>query len=125
MSLYIEQAQMGNVAVLQCAGRLVSNDALDSLKDAVTGLSQARIIVLDLSEVAIIGAHGLGMLVFLHKWACVNDIQLKLVNPSRAVMEILRFTGLASVLHVSSVNDVIQMFCNSDGAVENVERAAA
>ena len=48
MSLYIEQQQTGDVAVLQCAGRMVRNDALCVLKDAVTGLSQARIIVLDL-----------------------------------------------------------------------------
>lgn len=128
MSLSIEQQQTVDVAVLQCSGRMVRNDALCVLKDTVTALSQARIIVLDLSEVTMIGARGLGTLVFLHKWACVNDIQLKLVNPSRAAMEILGLTGLASVLHVSSVNDVIRMFCNSDRVAEvpeNVGRTAA
>jgi len=125
MSLHIEMEQAGDMAVLQCAGRMVRTEALSLLKDAVTGLPPMRVIVLDLSEVTLLGAGGLGMLVFLHNWACANSIQLKLVNPSRWVRGMLELTGLTSVLNISSVNDVIQIFCNSDRAVGNAERAAA
>ena len=117
MSLQIEKEQTGDVAVLQCAGRMVRTEELSLLRDAVTGLSQARVIVLDLSEVAVIGARGLGILVFLHNWACANGIQLTLVNPSKVVREMLELTGLTSVLHISSVDDVIQIFCDSDSAI--------
>jgi len=72
-----------------------------------------------------VGARGLGMLVSLHNWACANDIRLKLVNPSKLVREILDLTGLTSVLHLSSVDDVIQIFCTSDLAIEHVDRAVA
>jgi len=67
----------------KCAGRVVGPESLTALKDAVTSLSQLRVIVLDLSSVEIIDARGLGMLVFLHNWACATGIQVKLVNPSK------------------------------------------
>jgi anti-anti-sigma factor len=125
MSFHIEKKQTGGVAVLQCAGKMVCAEALSLLRDAVTSLSQLRVIVLDLSEVAIVGARGLGMLVSLRNWACANGIQLKLVNPSKLVREMLEITGLTSVLQVSSLDDVIQIFCNADSAIENVHRAVA
>jgi anti-anti-sigma factor len=124
MSLYIEKEQSADVAVLQCAGRMVRTEALCLLRDAVTSLPDVRVIVLDLSEVAILGAGGLGMLVFLHNWSCANGIQLKLVNPSKFVREMLALTGLTSVLHISSVKDVIRIFCNSGRTIEIAERAA-
>ena len=119
MSLYIEKEQSGDVAVLQCTGRMVRTEALCLLRGAVTSLPGMRVIVLDLSEVAILGAGGIGVLVFLHNWACANGIQLKLVNPCRRVREMLALTGLTSVLHISSVNDIIRIFCNSDRTIED------
>jgi anti-sigma B factor antagonist len=125
MSLHIEMEQTGDVTVLQCVGRMMNAEALGLVKDAVTRLSPLRVIVLDLSEVEMLDAGGLGMLVSLRNWACANDIQLKLVNPSKLVREALELTGLTSVLHVSSVEDVIEIFCGSDRAIENITRAVA
>jgi hypothetical protein len=68
---------------------------------------------------------GLGMLVFLHKWSHSYGIQLSLVNPSRLALEMLMRTRLTSVLHVSSIDDVVDLFCNSHRTTENVDRAAA
>jgi len=125
MSFYISTEQIGDVAVLQCAGRVVGPESLTALKEAVTSLSQLRVIVLDLSSVEMLDARGLGMLVFLHNWACATGIQVKLVNPSRLVRAMLEVTELTSVLHVSSVDDVIEMFCTSHHAIEKVNRAVA
>lgn len=125
MSFCINTDQIGDVAVLQCAGRMVRAQGLSLLRDAVISLSQLRIVVLDLSEVEMLDAGGLGLLVSLHNWACENRIQLKLVNPSKLVREMLELTGLASVLDISSVHDLIEMFCNSDRAIENMHRAIA
>jgi anti-anti-sigma factor len=125
MSLRIEKERAGDVVVLQCAGKMVRNEALWLLRDAVIGLPQTRVIVMDLSEVTMLGARGLGMLVFLHNWSSANGMQLKLVNPSGWVRAMLELTGLTSVLNISSVNDVIQIFCNSDRAIGNAQPAAA
>ena len=100
-------------------------EALHFLKDVVTSLSGLRVIVLDLSEVETLDGGGLGMLVFLHEWTRAAGIQLKLVNPSSFVLEMLTRTRLTSVLHVSSIVDVVEIFCNSDGSIENVDRTVA
>jgi anti-sigma B factor antagonist len=125
MSLYINIEQTADVAVLQCAGRLVRSQALSLLKDAVTSLSRLRVVVLDLSEVEMVDAGGLGMLVSLHNWACVNGIQLKLVNPSKPVRQMLELTRLMSVFHISSVEDVIQILCSGDQSNKSVVGAVA
>jgi anti-anti-sigma factor len=124
MSLHITMEQTGDVGVLQCAGRLVRGDALHILKDAVTSLSRLRVVILDLSEVEMLDGGGIGILVFLHNWTRVKGIQLKLENPSSLAREMLMRTRLTSVLHVSSMDDVVKIFCNSDTA-ENVDRAVA
>ena len=120
MSLDIKIEQTSDVAVLECRGRMVRGEALHFLRDAVTSLSRLRVVVLDLSEVEMLDAGGLGMLVFLHRWTRTAGIQLKLVNPSSLAMEMLIRTGLTSVLHVSSIDDVVEIFCNSDASTENV-----
>lgn len=125
MSFYINIEQTADVAVLQCAGTMLRGQALSLLKDAVTSLSQLRVVVLDLSEVEMLDAGGLGMLVSLHNWACVNAIQLKLVNPSKPVRQVLELTRLTSVFHISSVEDVIQIFCSGDQADKSVVGAVA
>lgn len=125
MSLYINIEQTADVAVLQCAGRMVRSQALSLLKDAVTSLSRLRVVVLDLSEVEMLDAGGLGMLVSLHNWACVNGIQLKLVKPSKLVRQMLELTRLTSVFHISSVEDVIQIFCIGDQANKSMVGAVA
>ena len=125
MSFYVNTKQIRDVAVLQCAGRLVRGQALSLLRDKVISLSPLRVIVLDLSEVEILDAGGLGLLVFFHNWACANGVQLKLVNPSKLVREMLKLTKLTSVLHITSVDDVIKLFCGVGHRVENVDRAVA
>jgi len=125
MSFRISTEQIDDVAVLQCLGRVVDLEALSRLKAAVTSLSQLRVVVLDLSEVEMVDARGLGMLVFLHNWACATGMQVRLVKPSKLVRKMLEVTGLTSVLHFSSVDDLIEMFCHSDRALENAGHAAA
>jgi anti-anti-sigma factor len=109
MSLYIKTEQAGDVAVLQCTGRIVRGEALHLLKDAVTGLTRTRVIVLDLSGVRMIDCGGLGMLVFLHCWTRDNGIQLKVVNPSNFARQMLELTQLTIVLHVFSVEDASEV----------------
>ena len=125
MSLRIEVEKSREVAVLQCTGRIVRNEALPVLRKVLPSLSHLRVIVLDLSEVEMLDASGLGVLVSLHNWTSARGIQLKLVNPSALLREMLELTGLTSVFHISSVDDVIQIFCCPDLAIENMERAVA
>src|SRR5919198_5973527 len=113
MALRIKSEQTGDVAVLQCAGRIVRGEPLHFLKEAVTTLKQPRMVVLDLSEVEMLDGGGLGMLVFLHRWTSNNRIQLKLVNPSSFVRDMLDRTRLTCVFNISSMEDVVDILCTS------------
>jgi len=125
MSLSIMREQTGDVAVLQCAGRVVRGEALHFLKDAVTGLKKPRLIVLDLSEVEMLDGGGLGMLVFLHRWTRERNIQLKLVNPSDFVREMLDRTRLTCVFNISSMEDVVEILCTASQVPLDEARAVA
>jgi len=125
MSLSIRREQTGDVAVLQCAGRVVRGEALHFLKDAVTGLKKPRLIVLDLSEVEMLDGGGLGMLVFLHRWTRERNIQLKLVNPSDFVREMLDRTRLTCVFNISSMEDVVEILCTASQVPVEEARAVA
>lgn len=121
-SLDIKSEQAGEVAFLQCAGRIVRGEPLQLLKNAVTSLLRVRVIVLDLSGVEMLDCGGLGMLVFLQGWSRNNGIQLKLVDPSNFAREVFERTGLTCVLHISSVSDAVDVLCESDGTTENVTK---
>lgn len=63
MDLHIEK--IGDRAVIECEARVVRSEAAFELREAVTSLRNARIIVLDLSEVRATEGGGLEMLLFL------------------------------------------------------------
>jgi anti-anti-sigma regulatory factor len=78
---------LGETAIVECAGRFVRNEAAFRLRDAVTSQSNARVVVLDLTDMHAIGGGGLGTLVLLQKWAQDHDIRFKLLNPSGPVLD--------------------------------------
>src|SRR6266849_54515 len=81
---------VGEMAIIECAGRFVRSDAAFKLRDAVTSQSDARVVVLDLTEMHAIGGGGLGMLVLLQRWARDRDIRFKLFNASKPVQAKLK-----------------------------------
>jgi anti-anti-sigma regulatory factor len=81
---------VGGMAIVECAGRFVRNDAAFKLRDAVKSQTKARVVVLDLTKMEAIGGGGLGMLLLLQKWAQDNDIRFKLFNPTRPVLDKLK-----------------------------------
>ena len=105
----VQVDKSGEVAVLQCTGRFVRGNAIREVREKVTSLKNARVIVLDLSDVEILDGGGLGALVFLHRWTEENGIHLQLVNPSHFVREVLEATHLIDVLHVSSVCEAVRI----------------
>ena len=99
--------QLKDVAIVKCAGRLVRGEGVRVLKNVVVSGNDTSVIVLDLSDVESVDAAGLTALVSLHHWSRSRDIELKLVNPSRFVLDMLDRTRLSSVLRVSSFHDAL------------------
>ena len=56
LSIHIEN--IADIAIVECEGRIVQSEAAFNLRDAVTSQRDARIIVLDLSEVRAIEGGG-------------------------------------------------------------------
>lgn len=100
--LTIDVERTGDVAVMKCAGRIVRGRDVHVLRTAVITQKNSRIVVLDLTEVQALDAGGLNALVSLHEWARSCGIQLKLVNPSHFVHEMLTRTKLDRVFDIST-----------------------
>jgi anti-anti-sigma regulatory factor len=83
--LKLSVENMGDLAVVQCEGRIVQSAAAFKLREAVTLQEDAKVVVLDLSEVIAVEGGGLGMLMVLQRWAHDHSIRFKLFNPSRSV----------------------------------------
>jgi anti-anti-sigma factor len=94
-----------DVVIVRCTGRIVRGENIRALKSEVISANATRLIVLDLSEVESIDAAGLSALVSLHHRSRNRGIQLKLVNPSRFVIDVFNRTKLSLVFDISSFHD--------------------
>jgi anti-anti-sigma factor len=96
-SLTFDKQKSDDSVTVKCRGRVVSNTA-QLLQEEVRGLiAQYKTIQLDLSEVSYMDSSGLGALVGLYVSAKRAGKQLKLINLSDRILELLRLTKLISV----------------------------
>jgi len=112
LALHIET--IGELAVVECEGRIVRSEAAVKLREAVTSLRNARVIVLDLSELRAIEGGGLGMLLFLQRWAYGHDIQFKLFNPTRFVRDRLELVNSIAELDIIKLHEMMELLANAD-----------
>ena len=104
---------IGDVAVVQCEGRIVQSEAVYQLRDAILSQRNARVVVVELSEVDSIEGGGLGMLAFLQRWAHDHKIKLKLFNPSSSVQDRLEHTWMPS-LELATADELIALLDRAD-----------
>lgn len=88
--------ESGKTAILHCAGRMVRGHET-ALLCAALGQYE-RNIVLELSQLDAIDAAGVGALLSLQ----AAGIYLRLMNPTKAVCEVLRVTKVDSVFEISN-----------------------
>lgn len=85
-------------ALVHCSGRLTLN-SLELLKATVKPLIEENdAVVLDLANVEYMDSSGLGAIVGLYASARAVDCQLRLVNLSQRVKELLSITRLIDIL---------------------------
>ena len=111
LDLHVEK--IGYLAVVECEGRIVRSEAAFKLRKAVTSLRKARIIVLDLSGVLAIEDAGLGMLLFLQRWAYDHDIQFKLFNPNGSVRGRLELVNSIREFDVTTLREMMELLSNA------------
>jgi anti-anti-sigma regulatory factor len=113
LTLHIDN--IGEMAVVECEGRIVRSEAAFRLRDAVTLQTDTRIIVLDLSGVSAIEGGGLGMLLFLQRWAQDHDIRLKLFNPRQSVRDRLDRVSSMQELDIATLDEVMALLSRDEG----------
>jgi anti-anti-sigma factor len=100
--------KLGEAVVFRCTSRIVFGEC-HILRHAVFSHPYVAIAVLDMAEVTAMDAAGLGLLVELGKWAAAKRIQLKLLNLTPSMANLLNMTHLTPIFDVSSVRDVIDL----------------
>jgi anti-sigma B factor antagonist len=109
---------LGHTTVLHCSGRIVFPDA-DALHTAVLQLPRSRKLVLDLADVILVDAAGLGIFVSLYHWAKRTKTELKLMNLSTKLQSLFEVTKLHLVLQSCSAQEMLGLlYCSSDDAEE-------
>lgn len=112
LTVHIEN--IGDLAVIECEGRIVRSEAAFKLRDAVALQSDTRIIVLDLSGVSAIEGGGLGMLLFLQRWAQDHDIRLKLFNPRQSVCDRLERVSSMREFDIATLDEMMALLTQAD-----------
>ena len=107
MELRYQVECLHDVAVVRCSGRLVRGKALDDFRRGIERLEHLRVLVVDLSEIEQVDAGGLGVLLLVRRWARLNSVQMKLVNPSPFVLRLLQATRLTAVFEISSLEEAL------------------
>ena len=113
--LSVHTDNIGDVAVIACEGRIVRSEDAFTLRNAVNLQADARIVVLDLSEVYALAGGGLGMLVFLQRWAQDHDVRLKLFNPRQSVRNRLEHASSMREFDIATLDEIMALVDRADG----------
>jgi anti-anti-sigma regulatory factor len=108
MELHVDH--IGDLAVVECQGRIFPNDAAFQLRDTILSEAEASGIILDLSQVYAVGDSVLFMMVRLHRWAEEHNVDLRFFNPTSFVRDSFEENGFSGELPAdSSLEQVFAM----------------
>ncbi len=102
MSVKLNTRQVGDVTVMDVAGRITLGEGSSAMRDALRELvtkSQKKIL-LNLADVSYIDSSGIGELVSGFTTVANSGGQLKLLNLNKRVKDLLQITKLYTVFDV-------------------------
>lgn len=102
MSLTIQPREVSHVSILDINGRIVLGDEIHDLRDAVRGLvaQGKKKIILNLAGVDYIDSSGVGELVGSFTTVRNSGGELKLMNLTQKVHDVLHVTKLYTVFDI-------------------------
>ena len=89
------------VELFRLEGQIISGET-EALRSAVESVSDASDIVLDLSNVTLVDAHGLGVLLQLREQTLANGAHFELINVNRSLSRVFEITRLNTVFKIHS-----------------------
>ena len=109
----IEERPVGSVVVLDLAGRLVAGEGVGQLKDKINSLIHQgqKKLLLNLESVPYIDSAGLGEIVRTYTTVSRQGGNLKLVNLTKRITDLLSITKLLTVFETfESEADALKSF---------------
>jgi anti-anti-sigma factor len=89
------------VEVLCLEGQVVNGET-EILRRVVQSMPATRDIILDLSDVSVVDAHGLGVLLQLREQSLARGVHFELMNVSEHLYRIFEITRLNTVFDIDS-----------------------
>jgi anti-sigma B factor antagonist len=102
VALTIASREVDGVAILDLSGRITLGEGSVQLRDAIRGLigKGTKHILLNLGDVNYIDSSGLGELVSAYTTARNQQAEVKLLNLTRKVHDLLQLTKLVTVFDI-------------------------
>ena len=111
--MQIDERQVGEVTILDLRGKITLNEGDEVLKDKINSLilQNRKRILLNLAEVPYIDSAGLGEIVRTYTTVSRQGGQLKLVNLTKRITDLLMITKLLTVFETFDVEqDALKSF---------------
>ena len=102
----IHAKKLDAVKVLSLEGQIINGDT-ELLRRAVQSIPGTREVILDFSNVTVVDAHGLGVLLQLREQSLANGIRFKLINISKPLSRIFEITRLNTVFEINSGVEIL------------------
>ena len=113
MSVKLSTRQVGNVSVIDVAGRITLGEGAAALRETLRDMvaKNQNKILLNLGDVTYIDSSGIGELVSAYTTVANTGGQLKLLNLNKRVKDLLQITKLYTVFEVKEDEaDAIRSF---------------
>ena len=99
--LKVHAKKSDSVEILCLEGQIINGDT-EALRRAVALAPDASDIILDLSNVTLVDAHGLGVLLQVREQALASGIHLELINVNEKLSRVFEITRLDTVFEIHS-----------------------
>ena len=98
----IETRTLGDIRILDCSGKITLGEGTMAVRNTVRDIlkNNGKKIILNLAEVNYIDSSGIGELVSTYSTVANNGGQLKLLNLTKKIQELLAITKLFTVFQV-------------------------
>jgi anti-sigma B factor antagonist len=111
--MQIEERVVGNVTILDLKGKVTLGDGDEALKDKINSLihQERKRILLNFADVPYVDSAGLGEIVRTYTTVSRQGGQLKLVNLTKRITDLLSITKLLTVFETfDSEPDALKTF---------------
>ena len=119
MSLYLTPINVGDVTVVDAAGRITLGENTTSFRDMIRGLTAGgrKKILLNLADVTYVDSSGIGELIAAYTTVKHQGGAVKLLNPTKRVCDLLHITKIYTIFEVfEDRSAAMSSFSNSTAA---------